>query len=215
MIKVAAFDLDGTIADTIPMCIEAFEQAVSPYAGHTLSQEEIVQTFGLNETGMIKAVVSGGWEEALRDFYRIYARLLAQCGGPFEGIAALIDQLKQRGIAVALITGKGAESCRMTLEHFGLKDVFAEVMTGSEYRNVKADSMLALMNKYHVSADEFVYIGDAVSDVKASREAGVRCLSAAWSGSVDLAGLSEVNAGNVYETISDLARAFEGAALEL
>ena len=36
MIKLVAFDLDGTIADTIPMCIEAFKQAVSPYASKIL-----------------------------------------------------------------------------------------------------------------------------------------------------------------------------------
>lgn len=38
MIKLVVFDLDGTIADTIPMCIEAFGKAVSPYAGHTLQE---------------------------------------------------------------------------------------------------------------------------------------------------------------------------------
>ena len=37
MIKLVAFDLDGTIADTIPMCIEAFKQAVSPYASKILN----------------------------------------------------------------------------------------------------------------------------------------------------------------------------------
>ena len=49
MIKLIAFDLDGTIGDTVPMCIRAFEKAVSPYAGHTLSEREITQTFGLND----------------------------------------------------------------------------------------------------------------------------------------------------------------------
>ena len=53
MIKLIAFDLDGTIGDTVPMCIRAFEKAVSPYAGHMLSEREISQTFGLNEVGMI------------------------------------------------------------------------------------------------------------------------------------------------------------------
>ena len=55
--KLIAFDLDGTITETIPICIEAFEKALSPYAGHRLTQEEIVQVFGLNEVGIIKAIV--------------------------------------------------------------------------------------------------------------------------------------------------------------
>lgn len=30
MFKMVAFDLDGTIADTIPLCVEAFRKSVSP-----------------------------------------------------------------------------------------------------------------------------------------------------------------------------------------
>lgn len=41
MIKLVAFDLDGTIGDTIPMCIKAFRLAVSPYAGHLLTDRKI------------------------------------------------------------------------------------------------------------------------------------------------------------------------------
>lgn len=33
MIKLIAFDLDGTIGETVPMCIRAFEKAVSPLRG--------------------------------------------------------------------------------------------------------------------------------------------------------------------------------------
>ena len=44
MFKIVAFDLDGTIADTIPMCIKAFRNGVSPYTDHELSEEEILHT---------------------------------------------------------------------------------------------------------------------------------------------------------------------------
>lgn len=76
MIKLIAFDLDGTIGDTVPMCIRAFEKAVSPYAGHMLSEREISQTFGLNEVGMIKKVAGEKWREALYDFYPVYEKCI-------------------------------------------------------------------------------------------------------------------------------------------
>lgn len=40
MIKLVAFDLDGTIGDTIPMCLKALKKAVTPY----------VTRIGLKET---------------------------------------------------------------------------------------------------------------------------------------------------------------------
>ncbi|QAA32158.1 HAD family hydrolase [Clostridium manihotivorum] len=75
MIKMVAFDFDGTVGDTIPMCIEAFKKSVSPYLGHDLTIQEIVQTFGLNETGMVKAVVKDNWRSALEDFYSFYEKM--------------------------------------------------------------------------------------------------------------------------------------------
>ena len=45
-IKLVAFDLDGTIADTLPLCIKAFGMAVQPYISQTLSEDDIIKTFG-------------------------------------------------------------------------------------------------------------------------------------------------------------------------
>ncbi len=44
MFQMVAFDLDGTIADTIPMCIKAFRNSVAPYTDHVLCEEEILRT---------------------------------------------------------------------------------------------------------------------------------------------------------------------------
>ena len=79
MIKMVGFDLDGTICDSIPMCIEAFAEAAAPYAGHELTEKEIISTFGLNETGMIKAVVKNGWEEARSEERRVGKECLDWC----------------------------------------------------------------------------------------------------------------------------------------
>ena len=48
-IKLVAFDLDGTIADTLPLCIKAFRMAVQTYISQTVSEDDIITTFGLNE----------------------------------------------------------------------------------------------------------------------------------------------------------------------
>lgn len=86
MIKLIAFDLDGTIGDTIPLCLKAFKEAVASYTDHELSENEIVQTFGLNEEGMIKQVVAEeNWEKALNDFYVIYEKNACLMSKSFRG----------------------------------------------------------------------------------------------------------------------------------
>ncbi len=205
MIKLIAFDLDGTIGETVPMCIRAFEQAVSTYAGHTLSEREITQTFGLNEVGMIKVVAGEKWREALHDFYPVYEQMHDECPEPYEGICELIHTLKDAGILVALITGKGEKSCRITLEKFGMQDLFCCVKTGAEDRPNKAEAIEELLDAYHVEKDEFYYIGDAVSDVTACKKAGVPCLSAAWGTTADISRLEEANPSRIFFSIEDLS----------
>ena len=56
MFKGIIFDLDGTIANTLPLCIEAFRKSIEPLANRALSDEEIIATFGPSEEGTIMAL---------------------------------------------------------------------------------------------------------------------------------------------------------------
>lgn len=215
MIKLVAFDLDGTIANTLPMCVVAFKQAVTPYAPHKLTEEDVVKTFGLNEEGMIKQIVGGNnWQQALTDFYAAYKALHVMCPRPFEGIAEIIGELREQAIPLALITGKGVESCAITLQQFGLSTSFDNIETGSPERNRKAEAIEKLLSLYNLQPEELIYIGDAVSDVTECRKAGVRCLSAAWATTYENHGLLEQhNPNNVLYSVGELRDFLEKESL--
>lgn len=204
MIKMVAFDFDGTIADTIPMCIEAFKKAISPYAGHKLTKYEILETFGLSEIGMVKAVVKDNWKSALQDFYFYYEEMHNNCSEPFQEVCDLIKYLKEENVIVALITGKGQKSCDISLKKLGMENYFSDIMVGNETGFNKAESISKLLKKYSIKSDEFYYVGDALSDVTACREAGVTCLSAAWSDSAQLKELKKINHSYIFNNIFSL-----------
>ena len=82
--------------------------------------------------------------------------------------------------------------------------LFDKVLTGNAERNIKTDSLKWLLQSYHLSACEVVYIGDTIADIIACKTIGVDCLSAAW-------GVSEMAAQdlarhnkNVFYDISSL-----------
>lgn len=193
MIKLVAFDLDGTLADTIPFTLEAFKKAVAPYTAHDLNDETIMKTFGLNEKGMIKAVVDDHYEEALTDFYHLYDHLHEQCAEPFHGIPEILQALQTKEIKIALITGKGQKAADITLEKLKIGAFFDDIETGLEDRPNKAQALEKLIRKYQLAKNEMIYVGDAVSDVHEARKAGVVCLSAAWKKPSERTELAKIN----------------------
>ena len=86
---------------------------------------------------------------------------------------------------------------------------FAGGFVGYIYIN-KAESIPALLDKYQITPEEFLYIGDAVSDFEACCKAGVVCLSAAWADCVDVKMLLQLNPGRVFERVADLETYLKG-----
>ena len=173
---------------------------------YQLTDKEVIDTFGLNEIGMVKAVVKKNWELALQDFYRNYKKLHYMCEKPFPGIRKLLDFLQDNHIPVVLVTGKGKKSCDITLEKLKLKESFSEICTGSEKKPNKADCISTLLQKYNIKTDEFYYIGDTVSDVIVCKTIGVTCLSAAWAELTNVEELQKVNSPYVFESIDQLEK---------
>jgi phosphoglycolate phosphatase len=209
MIKMVAFDFDGTIGDTMNMCIDVFKQVLKPYLDHPARYEEIAQTFGLNEQGMLKRLTGINWQKAYKELIVLYKQNLPQCNKPFPGIPELIEELKSRNILTALITGKGKETCDMTLEQYGMSRSFCAIETGRDDRTDKDSAMKRLMETYKLHPEEFIYIGDTVYDAKAAQSTGAACLSAAYGGVVDTAALEKINPGKVFTTVAAMREYFE------
>lgn len=204
MMKLVLFDFDGTIADTLPLCLHAFQAALTPYAGHMMTVEEISKTFGYNEEGMIHLLVPGHEKEALADYLSAYERLHGECSALFDGIPELFADLKSNGMKVCLVTGKGEPSCAISLRYFGLENTFDAVRTGSPEGDIKAKNFVSLIRQFGFDPAECVYVGDAVTDVTESQKAGIACYSACWSGTANRAALEAVNPGRVLGSLDEL-----------
>ena len=57
MLKAVLFDMDGTLGDTLPLCVEAYRQCVAELTGRTPSAEEVVSYFGLSDRGVLAGLL--------------------------------------------------------------------------------------------------------------------------------------------------------------
>jgi phosphoglycolate phosphatase/pyrophosphatase PpaX len=198
------FDFDGTLADTFPICIEAFRQAAEPFVGRLLSDQEIISTFGPSEEGAAERLTPGHGSECLRAFYEHYERLHACCREPFEGIRELLADLRSFDLRVGLVTAKGLKSLEISLAAIGLTGVFDHIETGCPHGACKPEGILKELAAFDLSQDEAVYVGDAPSDVKAAREAGVPIIAVTWAGGPRVAELLSLEPDYVFHEVAEL-----------
>src|SRR4051794_28196669 len=105
-LRAVIFDVDGTLADTISLCVQAFRQALEPQLHRQLSDEEIKAAFGPDEEGTIKSFNPPDVKKATDDFVRYYESLHEEmCPKTFDGIKDLLSTLKSKGVHLAVATG--------------------------------------------------------------------------------------------------------------
>ena len=181
-IKAVIFDLDGTLANTLPLCISAFRKSIEPLVKRNISDEEIIATFGPSEEGTIMALAPDHYNEGVADYLVHYEALHDMCPTPFNGIIELLDILKEKGIRLAMVTGKGRSSAQMSLDRFGISHYFEVLETGIPEGPNKPKGIQAVLDVFNdVKPNEIIYVGDAPSDITASRQAGIPVVAAAWA----------------------------------
>ncbi len=115
------FDLDGTLADTLPVCIQAFQETFEHFNGQRPAEDEIVALFGTSEEGILEKIMPGRLGETLPRYLAEYRRFhQAQCPRLFPGVERALTLLNSRGIRMAIVTGKGHLSADISLEVLGL-----------------------------------------------------------------------------------------------
>ncbi len=197
------FDLDGTLGDTLPLCLAAFHLALEPLVGHPLTDEEIFSKFGPTEEGVVAAFAPERVEEGMAAFLQHYAALHEQYPEPFDGVRDLLAALRAGGVRLGMVTAKGRESTLITLGRFGLE--LADVETGSPNGHRKAHGIRKMVARWGMAASRVLYVGDSVNDVRAAHEAGVHVAAVAWAGSADGLALEQAKPDALFTNIDDFA----------
>jgi phosphoglycolate phosphatase-like HAD superfamily hydrolase len=199
------FDLDGTLGDTLPVCFAAFRETFRHYLGREYGDREIRAMFGPSEEGILQDLLADRWEEGLRHYLGAYRAAHAQCPAPFPGINEVLRDLKRRGIAMAIVTGKGPQSAGISLVALGLEDLFDVVEAGSARGGVKPQAMQRVVAAWGFDLAHVACLGDAPSDIRSAHEIGAIALGAAWAPTADHDLLASYNPHALFRQVSEFA----------
>ena len=205
-LKALIFDLDGTLGDTLPLCIKAFRHAIEPLIQRTISDAEIIATFGPSEEGTIQALAPDHYEKGVADYLHYYEHFHDLCPTPFTGIRDLLDSLRRRGVRLAMVTGKGVHSTAISLKRFQLEDYFELVETGWAAGPRKPACLQKVIQTFaDIQKEEMVYVGDSPSDIESSRSVGLPVVGAAWASTTNSKELAESQPDELFDAITVFA----------
>ena len=182
-VKAIIFDLDGTLADTFPLIVSAWNAAITPHTGKTYSDEEVISRFGIPDPQMIRRELAGAaGDQAVEVYHAHYQERHGEVVKPFEGVTEMLEELRRRRVPLGLMTGKGQRSAKITLESLGWSELFAAVVTGEDVERQKPDpdGPLAAAQMLKVEPASCAFVGDSPADIGAGKAAGMVAVAAGW-----------------------------------
>ncbi len=204
--KGIIFDIDGTLTSTNKLIFASFNFITEKYLGKTFTDEEILRWFGPTEDVILKEFCGDNYEKAREEYYKFYsdnhARFMADI---YPGMIEILDELKAQGILLSVYTGKGREAARITLKKLGIFDHFDLIITGDEVKEHKPspEGIEIFLDMFKLDKNDVLMIGDAPSDIKAARAAGVKVASVLWD-SLAKHHVLQMNSDYVFHTVAEL-----------
>ena len=188
MKKLAIFDLDGTVLDTLDDLADAVNAVLTVHGYPTHTRAEICSYVGNGIALLIARALPSGTDEVtvqavLADFKKYYAAHCADKTAPYAGIPALLCQLRTAGVYTAVLSNKADFATQALCKQYfaGLFDAVAgEKEAEGIPKKPAPDAVFALMRALGVDAAQTVYIGDSEVDVQTAANAGVDAVLVSW-----------------------------------
>lgn len=187
-LRLAVFDIDGTLIDSQNSIVEAFERSWRAFDMDPPSRDEILRIVGLPLLEAIARLAPDQPRErieALRDHYQASWTAMRQEGRLseplFPGAVETLQSLEDDGWCLGIATGKSRRGVDRLLQNHPLEGKFAtcqtsDVMPGKP----NPDMMLKAMAETGSEPEKTVMIGDTTYDIHMARNAGTFAIGVAW-----------------------------------
>lgn len=187
MKRLAIFDFDGTLFDSVCDVVICFNKTLAMHGFPTLTLEEYLDRLGGDIDEIVSLVLKENNTaeniELVKDTYgKIYSALPKDNTRPFDGAHEVLKALQERGILLAINSNRSNDSIMSYVDEF-FPDIDFQAIEGHNPDYPSKPSPFAaekMMRECAVSKDETIYIGDSITDIKTAQNVEIDCILVSW-----------------------------------
>ena len=188
MIRNLIFDLDGTLLDTLPDITRAINDALRKdgYA-YSFTLEEAKSLIGGGADRLVKRALKDKGDDpacfaSLKQVYMpLYKAYQEDNTKPFPGLLEVLEAFQSQGISMFVVSNKPDALAQIVVPHY-LPGLFKGVSGQKEGEAPKPNpaSTLRVIDRFALSKEETLYVGDSSFDVETAHNAGLRSVLVKW-----------------------------------
>lgn len=174
------FDYDGVLADTLDDLIHFGQEACNQLGvNHVVTKDDLsnLEVMSFATYGRACEVP----EPLIDEFVRISLNLFAKKSSPpaiFDGLSEVIQHFSTNH-KIAIVTTNSSQNVHTFLTQHGL-DSLVHAVYGVDTSGSKAHKIALARERFVRNGEAIFMIGDALSDIRAAKEAGVTSIAVTW-----------------------------------
>jgi phosphoglycolate phosphatase len=200
--RLVLFDFDGTLADSLPWFIAAFNELAGPLRFRRLGPDEVERTRAMGPRQVMRLLGVPWWKVPL-----IAQRMRRQMAAhterirPFDGVPEMLRRLAEAGLEMGVVTSNAERNVRAILGD-----------SAAHFRHWKCEASLfgkpaqlrALLRETRAAPREVLCVGDELRDAEAARAAGLDFAAVTWGYATPEA-LRATRPALVFDSVADIA----------
>ena len=178
-IKLAIFDLDGTLVDAYEAITRSFNYTMKKYGYPPQDPLVIRRAVGWGDRNLLKPFVKKCDLHKALSVYRRHHRLsLLKYSRLIKGVRRILDYLKAKNYQLAVASNRPTLFSRLILRHLKLDRYFTYVLCADKLKHGKPhpEILQRIMRRLSVRPQETVYVGDMPIDAEAARRTAIRAV---------------------------------------
>ncbi|HIS51378.1 MAG TPA: HAD-IA family hydrolase [Candidatus Onthomonas avicola] len=180
------FDMDGTVLNTLDDLAAAVNAALAHAGLPPVTLEKVRASVGNGVLVLMDQMLpwpreDARYQEVAAWYRRYYAAHNLIETKPYPGILDLLEQLRRRGVTMAVVSNKPDEAVGPLSRHF-----FGDYMAVSmgEHAGLRRkpypDMVQEVLRRLGKTPAECLYVGDSEVDRATAENAGLDCASVTW-----------------------------------